>query len=139
MEGKKSETINPKSQTNSKSEFPKLKFIEKDEDDGYDEAWALYNAPQEYFDGYDYSEHLIDDQLDYYVSTIEGKIGKTGHLVVVLDACHSGSGTRGSTAKKKRGSSKVCAPKNYKRTLYVIDSKNFDEFKSGKNAIHCFH
>jgi hypothetical protein len=72
-----------------KSDYPKLKYIEKDEDDGYDEALALYNAPIEYFDGYDFSEHLIDDQLDYYVSTLESKLGKEGHVVVVLDEAYN--------------------------------------------------
>jgi hypothetical protein len=107
-------------------DYPKVKFISKDEgEDGYDEAFVLYNAPMEHFDGYTYEEHLIDDQLDYYVSSIESKIGDKGHVVVVLDACHSGSGTRGAEPTKKRGSSTKCAPKTYRPTLFVDDNKGF--------------
>lgn len=107
-------------------DYPNVRYIAKDEgEDGLDEALALYNAPMEYFEGYKYDEHLIDDQLDYYVSAIETKIGKNGHVVVVLDACHSGSGTRGSEPTKKRGSSTICAPKNYKKTYYVEDNKGY--------------
>lgn len=107
-------------------DYPNVRYISKDEgQDGFDEAFALYNAPIEYFEGYQFNEHLIDDQLDYYISSIENKIGKDGHVVVVLDACHSGSGTRGSEPTKKRGSSTVCAPDSYKRTYFVDDNKGF--------------
>ncbi len=111
-------------------DYPNVKFITKDEgEDGLDEALALYNAPMEYFEGYKYDEHLIDDQLDYYVSAIETKLGKNGHIVIVLDSCHSGSGTRGSEPTKKRGSSTVCAPKNFRKTYNVEDNKGY---KSGE-------
>ena len=112
-----------------------MKYISKDEgEDGFDEAFVLYNAPMEYFEGYQYDEHLIDDQMDYYVSTMEQKIGKNGHVVVVLDACHSGSGTRGSEPTKKRGSSTVCAPKTYKRTYYVEDNKGYNSGEGVKSV-----
>jgi hypothetical protein len=117
-------------------DFPNVKYIAKDEgEDGFDEAFVLYNAPMEYFEGYQFNEHLIDDQLDYYVSALEQKIGKNGQVVVVLDACHSGSGTRGSEPTKKRGSSTVCAPATYKRTYYVEDNKGY---KSGEGVKSVF-
>jgi len=117
-------------------DYPEVKYISKDEgEDGFDEAFALYNAPIDYFEGYRFNEHLIDDQLDYYVSAIENKIGKTGHVVLVLDACHSGSGTRGSEPTKKRGISTVCAPKTYKKTYFVDDNKGF---KSGEGIKSVF-
>jgi hypothetical protein len=111
-------------------DYPNLKNIVKDEgEDGYDEALALYNAPKQYFEGYQFNEHLIDDQLDYYVSAIETKIGKNGHIVFILDSCHSGSATRGSEPTKKRGSDDVCVPKNYRKTYKIEDKK---EYKSGE-------
>ena len=117
-------------------DYPKVRYISKDEgEDGFDEAFALYNAPIDYFEGYEFNEHLIDDQLDYYVSAIETKIGKAGHIVLVLDACHSGSGTRGSEPTKKRGISTVCAPKTYKKTYFVDDNKGF---KSGEGIKSVF-
>ena len=46
-------------------DYPNVKYISKDEgEDGFDEAFVLYNAPMEYFEGYQYDEHLIDDQMD---------------------------------------------------------------------------
>jgi hypothetical protein len=117
-------------------DYPNVKYIAKDEgEDGYDEALALYNAPMEYFEGYKYDEHLIDDQLDYYVSAIESKLGKNGHVVIVLDSCHSGSATRGSEPTKKRGSEKVCAPKNYRKTYNIEDNKGY---KSGEGVKSIF-
>ena len=116
-------------------DYPNVKYISKDEgEDGFDEAFVLYNAPMEYFEGYQYDEHLVDDQMDYYVSSMEQKIGKTGHVVVVLDACHSGSGTRGSEPTKKRGSSTVCAPKTYKRTYFVEDNKGYSSGEGVKSV-----
>jgi hypothetical protein len=116
-------------------DYPNVKYISKDEgEDGFDEAFVLYNAPMEYFEDYQYDEHLIDDQMDYYVSTMEQKIGKNGHVVVVLDACHSGSGTRGSEPTKKRGSSTVCAPKTYKRTYFVEDNKGYSSGEGVKSV-----
>jgi hypothetical protein len=116
-------------------DYPNVKYIAKDEgEDGFDEAFVLYNAPMEYFEGYQFNEHLIDDQLDYYVSSMEQKIGKNGQVVVVLDACHSGSGTRGSEPTKKRGSSTVCAPATYKRTYYVEDNKGYNSGEGVKSV-----
>jgi metacaspase-1 len=116
-------------------DYPNVKYIAKDEgEDGFDEAFVLYNAPMEYFEGYQFNEHLIDDQLDYYVSSMEQKIGKNGQVVVVLDACHSGSGTRGSEPTKKRGSSTVCAPATYKRTYYVEDNKGYNNGEGVKSV-----
>lgn len=39
--------------------------------------------------------HLIDDELAGYLEAIRRKLGPEGQLVCVLDACHSGSATRG--------------------------------------------
>jgi hypothetical protein len=90
-------------------QYSKLKYIKADEDDGYDEALALYNAPVNYVSGYDFSEHLIDDQIEYYQNKIQEKIGKNGHLIMIFDSCHSGSITRGiDDAQIYRSESKKC-------------------------------
>lgn len=90
-------------------QYSKLKYIKADEDDGYDEALALYNAPVNYFSGYDFSEHLIDDQIEHYQNKIQEKIGKNGHLIMIFDSCHSGSITRGvDDAQIYRSESKKC-------------------------------
>lgn len=107
--------------------YPNLKYISKDEHDGFDEALALYNAPIDYFEGYDFTGHLIDDQLDYFVTKIETILGTNGHLVCVLDACHSGSGTRGTAPAKRRGSKDKCRPTGYKPKRSVEGEQNFSD------------
>ena len=67
-----------------------------DEPDGWDEALIPVDA-QMYFEKgkYEGKNHLIDDELEKSVSTIRNKLGTTGKLFVVLDACHSGTSSRG--------------------------------------------
>ncbi len=66
-----------------------------DEEDGFDEAIIPYDALKEYKKGgYSGCNHLTDDELNIYLSSIREAIGKNGNLVVIIDACHSGGGTR---------------------------------------------
>lgn len=67
-----------------------------DEADGWDEALIPVDAQMHYAKGkYEGKKHLIDDELEKYISQIRGKIGTNGQLYVVLDACHSGTSSRG--------------------------------------------
>ena len=67
-----------------------------DEDDGYDEAWIPYDAKKEYKACvYEGENHLIDDELYDFFIRMRAILGNRGRLVVVTDACHSGSVTRG--------------------------------------------
>ena len=67
-----------------------------DETDGWDEALIPVDAEMNYQKGvYEGIHHLLDDELEKYISKIRTKIGTTGKLYVVLDACHSGSASRG--------------------------------------------
>lgn len=67
-----------------------------DEEDGWDEAWIPYDARKDYQEGvYEGENHLIDDELNKILMRFRVKVGPSGKLVVVADACHSGSGTRG--------------------------------------------
>lgn len=72
-----------------------------DEMDGYDEAIVAYGAPMYSDDGYKGENHLRDEELGELLDNIRVKIGATGDLLVFIDACHSGTGTRGS--EKARG------------------------------------
>jgi hypothetical protein len=66
-----------------------------DELDGYDESIVPYDSPKSYKAGVYQGENLIrDDDLNRLFTDLRKKIGPTGHLMVVLDACHSGTGTR---------------------------------------------
>jgi len=68
-----------------------------DEADGLDEAIIPYDAYKTFVKGkYEGGNHLIDDNLNRYLMSIRQKIGKSGTLLVVIDACHSGDATRGN-------------------------------------------
>lgn len=59
--------------------------------DRYDEALVPYDACIAYnWNGYKGEHHLIDDVLNSYMGKISERIGKSGCLLVVNDACHSG-------------------------------------------------
>ena len=67
-----------------------------DEEDGWDEALILIDAQMQYMEGvYEGENHLLDDELEVYFNEIRHKIGKNGQLYVILDACHSGTASRG--------------------------------------------
>lgn len=68
-----------------------------DEEDGWDEALIPVDAQMLYSEGvYDGKNHLLDDELEVYFNDIRSKIGPKGHLYVILDACHSGTASRGN-------------------------------------------
>ena len=76
----------------------------KDEDDGYDEAFLPYDAMAKYSPtGYKGENHLRDDDLFPKLLAIRQKIGSGGSLLVLLDACHSGTGTRSESFAVTRG------------------------------------
>lgn len=67
-----------------------------DETDGWDEALIPVDAQMRYVKGkYEGKNHLLDDEMEKYISQIRSKIGPTGELFVVMDACHSGTASRG--------------------------------------------
>ncbi|MFN8330199.1 MAG: caspase family protein [Saprospiraceae bacterium] len=67
-----------------------------DEPDGLDEALAAYDARSEYIPGkYQGENHIIDDELDKYLSKARLRLGPTGNVLNTFDACHSGTDTRG--------------------------------------------
>ena len=77
-----------------------------DEMDGLDEAIVPYGAVFSYdkdkykdlFEGY-----LRDDLFGEKITQLRNKLGKNGDVLVTLDACHSGSGTRDVETSKMRG------------------------------------
>lgn len=69
-----------------------------DEDDGFDESWIPYDAQKKYQTGvYEGQNHLIDDELNSLLSKIRERVGVQGKIIVIADACHSGSGSRGQS------------------------------------------
>lgn len=67
-----------------------------DEEDHFDEAWIPYDAKKKYVVGeYEGQNHILDDELNKYLNGLRSKVGIRGKIVLVVDACHSGSGSRG--------------------------------------------
>ena len=88
--------------------------VHNDEKDGLDECWIPYDACRKASATYHGEKHLTDDELNVYLNAIRKKIGAKGKLLVVIDACHSGDGTRGEDDEIVRG---------VEDTL-VVDSQN---------------
>ncbi|MCC7297131.1 MAG: hypothetical protein IT244_02260, partial [Bacteroidia bacterium] len=70
---------------------------------GYDECIATYDAPSTYTNGYKGEKHLRDDELGNWVKKIRAAVGPTGDVVVVADACHSGTALRGPVTRGNKG------------------------------------
>lgn len=100
-----------------------------DEDDGWDESIVPIDAYKIYKKGiYDGNKHLTDDLLNEYVKKLREKIGKTGFLYVVIDACHAGTSSRAND-ETIRGThvgftynNKVFKPSTNKKSHYRIDA-----------------
>lgn len=68
-----------------------------DEEDGLDESIVPYDAPMRFRNGQK-EKHIRDDYLNIAFEKLCLKIGIRGQLIVSIDACHSGTGTRGVAA-----------------------------------------
>lgn len=77
--------------------------VHNDEKDGLDECWIPYDAYRKASATYHGEKHLTDDELNVYLNAIRNKIGAKGKLLVVIDACHSGDGTRSDEDEVVRG------------------------------------
>ena len=77
--------------------------VHNDEKDGLDECWIPYDAYRKASKTYHGEKHLTDDELNVYLNAIRHKIGEKGKLLIVIDACHSGDGTRGNDDEVGRG------------------------------------
>ena len=70
-----------------------------DESDGADEALVAYGAPIEDTGGYDYSQHLSDDELGELLAEVRAAVYPGGSVSVFIDSCHSGTITRGGVSE----------------------------------------
>jgi metacaspase-1 len=100
---------------------------EKDESDGLDEAIVAYDAPSDQAhagilkDKYKGEKHFKDDDFGKLVDTLRIKLGASGDLVVFIDACHSGTGTRGDA--KVRGGFPALVATGYVEMLDTATKK----------------
>lgn len=101
--------------------------INGDEEDGWDEAIVPIDAYKIYKKGtYEGEKHLTDDLLNKYVKRLRDRIGNTGFLYVVIDACHAGTSSRANN-ETVRGThvgftynNKVFKPSGSKKSHYRI-------------------
>lgn len=100
-----------------------------DEEDGWDESIVPIDAYKIYKKGaYEGQKHLTDDLLNKYVKKLREKIGPTGSLYVVIDACHAGTSSRAND-ETIRGThvgftynNKVFKPSTNKKSHYRIEA-----------------
>ena len=83
-----------------------------EEVDGYDEVLAPYGAPDQFYVGYDGQRHIRDDELGIFLTALRTKVGQEGNVTFFLDACFSGTGTRGALNLPVRGSQDPLGPPN---------------------------
>ena len=103
--------------------------INGDEEDGWDEAIIPIDAYKIYKKGaYEGKKHLLDDQLNTYIRKLRTKIGPSGFLYVVIDACHAGTSSRAND-ETIRGTkvgftynNKVFKPSVQKKSHYKVES-----------------
>ncbi|MCB0534032.1 MAG: caspase family protein [Lewinellaceae bacterium] len=96
-----------------------------DEADRYDEAIVPYDSPLKYEAGVYTGERLIrDDKLNELFTDLRRKLGPGGNLMVVLDACHSGTGTRGMTPA--RGTDIPMASPEYVKSTFKTAAAHGD-------------
>lgn len=99
-----------------------------DEADGYDEVWVPYGAPADFRDGYAGELHLRDDELNDLLRELRAKLGPEGNVVVSIDACFSGSGTRAAYEGPVRGMPEPLGPPASTATRSAGDAAGgFDE------------
>lgn len=100
-----------------------------DEEDGWDEAIVPIDAYKMYKKGsYEGKKHFLDDQLNQYVKKLREKIGPTGFLYVVIDACHAGTSSRAND-ETVRGTkvgftynNKVFKPSVQRKSHYKVET-----------------
>lgn len=98
----------------------------KDETDGLDECIVPYDAisPEMSEDFIkDQANYLRDDEFGVIIDDLRMKVGPGGDVIVFLDNCFSGSGTRGTAII--RGDQPPLVPKDFKKSYR---SKTVDRY-----------
>jgi len=104
-----------------------------DEIDGLDECIVPIDAPDlsKLPVGYKGEKHLRDDQLGELLTSIRERLGPQGDLLVLLDACHSGTGTRGPGGVVRGSTEPLRLPDFPTKPGLVEDPTVFFELPSG--------
>ena len=116
-----------------------------DEVDGLDEALIPYDAEKTNKKGARQAgSHLLDDELNILLGKLRLKVGSKGDVLVFIDACHSGTATRGTeiadTTAIYRGTNEVYLIPGYEKVKSRGGEKNLYEeelpaTRSGSSAL----
>lgn len=100
-----------------------MKDVHNDEKDGLDECWIPYDAYKRPCAKDMGEKHLSDDEIAVLLYSIKKRIGVSGKILVVVDACHSGTATWSFDCKDEtmRGTWEVF---NLPQPVKYIDNPN---------------
>ncbi len=101
-----------------------------DELDGYDESLIPFDAKLYFSSNYKGENHLRDDEITALLNTLRKNLGESGDVLVILDSCHSGTGTRGLA--KSRGTDVKFRSPDYDPAENK-DEDNFSEIETSDN------
>jgi len=73
-----------------------IKDFSGDEADGIDETIVCYDTPYNSPENYKGEQHLIDDEIGILLTELRTKLGTSGQILVLADACFSGTISRGN-------------------------------------------
>lgn len=99
-----------------------IKDSNKDETDGLDEAIVLYDSPKTNNNSYKGERHLIDDELDTFITRLRKKIGNKGQVILSIDACHSGTAYKGTKEDIRGGEPPIIFDGDVIKTNNISDS-----------------
>lgn len=71
---------------------------DNDEPDGLDEALVPFDALSTKSESYSGENHLLDNELGKLITQLRNRAGKTGLVVITLDACFSDSMNKGKSS-----------------------------------------
>jgi hypothetical protein len=103
----------------------------KDELDGLDESIVAYDAISPKFSTNFYEDvekYFRDDELGLYLDKIRAAAGKEGEVLVFMDNCHSGSGTR--AIETYRGGEAPFVPKKPTQSSTKESSVSVDKYSN---------
>ncbi len=105
-----------------------------DEIDKLDEALVPFDANSEFKEnGYHGENHITDDEMNQLLNLVRSKLGPEGHVLITIDACHSGTSTR--NIGSSRGVETPLTTSNfYKKSFaknqeFNKENRNIDETK----------
>lgn len=102
-----------------------------DEQDGLDESIVAFDAiSPKYSTDYeqDVKKYFRDDELGLYIDKIRAAAGKDGEVLVFMDNCHSGSGTR--AIETYRGGEAPFVPKKPVQTASKETTVSIDKYSN---------